>query len=239
VVDDGSEPPFLSQSNLAPAARIDILRLPHNVGIEGALAAGVDALLTEGVDYIARIDAGDLALPERLSRQRRFLDAHPRVGALGMAARVVRRGESAAADHPGGDSSGYLLSPPTQPEAIRRLRFARSCFIHPAMMLRADAVKRAGNYRADYPAAEDLDLFLRIMQQDDCANLPEAGIVYELNEGGISGTRRRRQVLSTLKLQCRHFEPGNPFYWLGMAKNLAHLVVPYALLQRIKQGIFR
>lgn len=237
VVDDGSTPPFVvdGMPGDTHVAHVDILRLPRNVGIEGALAAGVDALMADGIDYIARIDAGDLALPERLSKQRAFLDAHPAVGALGTAARLVRRGDVAIGDR----QAGYLLSPPTQPAAIRRLRFARSCFIHPAMMLRASAVRRAGNYRTGYPAAEDLDLFLRIMEQDDCANLPDVGIIYELNEGGISGSRRRRQVQSTLRLQLRYFEPGNPFYWLGLAKNLAHLFVPYALLQRIKQGIFR
>ena len=62
------------------------------------------------------------------------------------------------------------------------------------MMLRIDAVRAVGNYRAAYPSAEDLDLFLRLMERYDCANLPELGLYYELNEGGISATRRRRQI---------------------------------------------
>ena len=66
-----------------------------------------------------------------------------------------------------------------------------------------DAVREVGNYRAKYRAAEDLDLYLRLMQRYDCANLPELGLYYELNEGGISATKRRRQLISTLSLLLR------------------------------------
>jgi hypothetical protein len=145
-----------------------------------------------------------------------------------MAAQVVKRDGTPV----------FTLSPPTAPHTIRRVRFARSCFIHPAMMLRADAIQRAGNYRRDYPAAEDLDLFLRIMRHDECANLADVGILYEINERGISATRRRTQIGSTLRLLIRHAEPANPYFWLGVSKNLAHLVIPYALLHRIKRHFF-
>ena len=105
------------------------------------------------------------------------------------------------------------------------------------MMLRIDAVRAVGNYRAKYRSAEDLDLFVRLMERYDCANLPELGLYYELNEGGISATKRRRQVVSTLRLQLRYFNVANPYDWLGLAKNLLHLVTPYRALQRVKRGL--
>jgi hypothetical protein len=70
------------------------------------------------------------------------------------------------------------------------------------MMLRIDAVRAVGNYRADYRSAEDLDLFLRLMERYDCANLPELGLYYELNEGGISATKRRGQVARRCACNC-------------------------------------
>lgn len=75
------------------------------------------------------------------------------------------------------------------------------------------------------------------MERYDCANLPELGLYYELNEGGISATMRRRQVLSTLRLQLRYFNIANPYDWLGLGKNLLHLVTPYRALQRVKRGL--
>ncbi|MEA3130649.1 MAG: hypothetical protein QOF46_2444, partial [Paraburkholderia sp.] len=131
----------------------------------------------------------------------------------------------------------FMLTPPAEPKQIRRLRFFRSCLAHPSMMLRVDAVRAAGNYRAAYPSAEDLDLFLRLMERYDCANLPELGLYYELNEGGISATKRRRQVNSTLRLQLRYFNAANLYDWLGLAKNLLHLVTPYSALQRVKRTL--
>ena len=226
IVDDGSTPPLVAPA--LPNLRIEILRMPQNGGIERALQAGIDALAARGFRYAARIDAGDLTVPQRLAKQRAYLEAHPQVAGLGMWTQVVSRDGAPL----------FMLTPPTEPRAIRRVRFMRACFVHPSMMLRIDAVLAAGNYRATYRAAEDLDLFLRLMERHDCANLPELGLYYELNEGGISATKRRRQIASTLRLQLRYFNVANPYDWLGLAKNLLHFVTPYRALQRLKRRVY-
>jgi glycosyltransferase involved in cell wall biosynthesis len=226
IVDDGSTPPIVAPD--LPNMSIEVLRMPKNGGIERALQAGIEALAARGFRYAARIDAGDLTVPQRLARQRAYLEAHPQVAGLGMWTQVVSRDGQPL----------FMLTPPAEPRAIRRVRFMRACFVHPSMMLRIDAVLAVGNYREAYKAAEDLDLFLRLMERYDCANLPELGLYYELNEGGISATKRRRQIASTLRLQMRYFNALNPYDWLGLAKNLLHLVTPYQTLQRIKKRLY-
>ncbi|SMG01300.1 glycosyltransferase [Burkholderia singularis] len=226
IVDDGSTPPIVAPQ--LPGLSIDVLRMPQNGGIERALAAGIDALAARGFRYAARIDAGDLAVPHRLAKQRAYLAAHPRVACVGMWTQVVSRDGRAL----------FMLTPPAEPAALRRTRFLRSPLVHPSVMLDIDAVRAVGNYRVKYRAAEDLDIFLRLMERYDCANLPELGLYYELNEGGISATKRRRQIVSTLALVVRHFDALNPCDWLGLAKNLLHFVTPYTLLQRIKRRLF-
>ena len=225
IVDDGSTPPIV-----APAIanmKIEVLRMPQNGGIERALQTGIDALAQRGFRYAARIDAGDRSVPQRLAKQRAFMELHPQVAGLGMWTQVVTREGKPL----------FMLTPPAEPNEIRRLRFFRSCLAHPSMMLRVDAVRAVGNYRAAYPSAEDLDLFVRLMARYDCANLPELGLYYELNEGGISATKRRRQVSSTLRLQLRYFNVTNLYDWLGLAKNLLHFVTPYRALQRVKRTL--
>ncbi|MFM0618551.1 glycosyltransferase [Paraburkholderia nemoris] len=225
IVDDGSTPPIV-----APAIanmKIEVLRMPQNGGIERALQTGIDALAQRGFRYAARIDAGDRSVPQRLTKQRVFMELHPQVAGLGMWTQVVTREGKPL----------FMLTPPAEPNEIRRLRFFRSCLAHPSMMLRVDAVRAVGNYRAAYPSAEDLDLFVRLMARYDCANLPELGLYYELNEGGISATKRRRQVSSTLRLQLRYFNVTNLYDWLGLAKNLLHFVTPYRALQRVKRTL--
>ncbi|CAB3719197.1 O-antigen biosynthesis glycosyltransferase WbnJ [Paraburkholderia sediminicola] len=225
IVDDGSTPPIVAPA--IPNMQIEVLRMPQNGGIERALQTGIDALAQRGFRYAARIDAGDRSVPQRLAKQREFMELHPQVAGLGMWTQVVTREGKPL----------FMLTPPAEPNEIRRLRFFRSCLAHPSMMLRVDAVRAVGNYRAAYPSAEDLDLFVRLMARYDCANLPELGLYYELNEGGISATKRRRQVSSTLRLQLRYFNVTNLYDWLGLAKNLLHFVTPYRALQRVKRTL--
>jgi glycosyltransferase involved in cell wall biosynthesis len=227
IVDDGSTPPIVAPT--VAGLIIDIHRMPQNGGIERALQTGIELLAARGVRYAARIDAGDLATPQRLAKQRAYLEGHPEVAALGMWTHVV-------------DMQGaplFDLRPPADPAAIRRVMLMRSCFAHPSLMLRVGAVLDVGNYRAQYRAAEDLDLLLRLMQRHDGANLPEFGLFYELNEHGISATKRRTQTLSTLRLQLRYFRAGNAPDWIGVAKSLAHLLLPYGALRSLKSRLFR
>jgi len=132
----------------------------------------------------------------------------------------------------------FMLRPAVQPQQLKRERLLRSPLVHPSVMLRVEAVKVVGNYRRQYPAAEDLDLFLRLMRRYDCANLPELGLFYEVNEGGISATKRRRQIVSTLRLQLAYLNVFNWRDWAGLAKSLLHFVMPYRTLQRIKRRLF-
>ncbi|WP_321919137.1 glycosyltransferase [Paraburkholderia tropica] len=222
VVDDGSTPPIVAPS--VPGMEIEVLRMPKNGGIERALQAGIEALAARDFRYAARIDAGDLAVPQRLAKQRARMEAEPRLAALGTWTQVVNRAGEPL----------FMLRPPADARALRRTRMLRSPLVHPSVMLRVDAVLAVGNYRVQYPAAEDLDLFLRLMERYDCANLPELGLYYELNEGGISATKRRRQIVSTLRLQARYLNVLNWRDWAGLAKNTLHLVTPYKLLHRLK-----
>jgi glycosyltransferase involved in cell wall biosynthesis len=226
IVDDGSTPPIVAPD--VPGMHVEILRMPKNGGIERALEAGIDALAERGFRYAARIDAGDRAFAQRLAKQRTRMEASPRLAALGMWTQVVNRAGEPL----------FMLRPAADPVQLRRERLLRSPMAHPSVMLRVDAVKAVGNYRATYRAAEDLDLFLRLMEHYDCANLPEPGLYYELNEGGISATKRRRQIVSTLRLQLRYLNVLNWRDWAGLAKNLMHFVTPYGVLQRIKRTVF-
>ncbi|MFD1557836.1 glycosyltransferase [Paraburkholderia silviterrae] len=226
VVDDGSTPPIVAPS--VPGMQIEVLRMAQNGGIERALEAGVKALAARGFRYAARIDSGDLAAPQRLAKQRARMEAEPRLAALGTWTQVVNRAGAPL----------FMLRPAADARTLRRTRMLRSPLVHPSVMLRIDAVLEVGNYRVQYPAAEDLDLFLRLMERYDCANLPELGLYYELNEGGISATKRRRQIASTLRLQARYLNVLNWRDWAGLAKSLLHFVTPYGALQRMKRALF-
>ena len=77
-----------------------------------------------------------------------------------------------------------------------------------------------------------------LAQRFPVANLPDVLIRYELDPGGISLSRRRRQLLARLKVQGRH-AGASPMAWLGMARTLTLLALPYGLVFSLKSRLRR
>jgi cellulose synthase/poly-beta-1,6-N-acetylglucosamine synthase-like glycosyltransferase len=118
-----------------------------------ALHAG---LATARGELIARMDADDVAHPERLTAQCAFLDSEP---ALGLVGSLVDFGGDGAAQ------AGYALhvawlNQLVTPEAIALNRFVESPLAHPSVMFRRELPIHHGSYRTgDFP--EDYELWLR------------------------------------------------------------------------------
>ncbi|MEP0824121.1 MAG: glycosyltransferase, partial [Nitrososphaera sp.] len=189
VVDDGSEVPIQISADLLHA-NINLIRLEKNQGITSALNEGLRYILDKGYKYLARLDAGDIVLPVRFLKQFTFLEKNPNYALVGGQVKFV-------------DPNGQELWKerfPTKYEDIKRIMHSRNCFIHPAVMMRTDVLRELGGYSADYPAAEDYELFMRIVKRYSVANLDEVVLVYEVNPFSISIQKRRRQVLSRLKV---------------------------------------
>lgn len=232
IVDDGSNPPIaeggIPASLRSCCDRLQVLRIPENRGITSALNLGIGVILGEDYKYIARLDAGDLSLPGRFAKQFTFLETHPEYAMVGGQVKFV-------------DRSGKEVFQerfPTRYEDIRRIMHARNCFIHPAVMIRTDVLRKVGVYSDDYPAAEDYELFMRITQRYPVANLEDDVVICELNPAGISMKRRRRQILSRSKVMIRYFDPKVKESYLGLLKNLFLLFMPYAAVVRAK-SVFR
>ncbi|MBI1735340.1 MAG: glycosyltransferase [Candidatus Rokubacteria bacterium] len=154
VVDDGSlDDTGAFVSALAKRdARIRVAVAPYP-GIVHALTAGLAAARAP---LIARMDADDVALPERLARQRGHLEARPSVGLV--ASRVLFEGDAVLgagyARHV--DWTNTLLTH----DQIRLGAFVESPFAHPSVMFRRALVEGLGGYvHADGP--EDYELWLR------------------------------------------------------------------------------
>ncbi|HYN39008.1 MAG TPA: glycosyltransferase [Rhodospirillales bacterium] len=201
-----------------------MVRNESNLGIHGALRRGMQILHAEGFAYVARLDAGDFALPMRFRLQKEFLDRHPDTAVVGSAFERA-------------DDDGRLLCTmhaPTTDPAIRRLKILSLCLEHPTVMMRVDAVAAVGNYGDAYPCAEDMDLFLRLMRQYKVANLPEVLTRIVVYENGITVRRRRRMIISTIRLQARDFRAACWADWAGIAKCVSQLLLPRSLFEHLK-----
>jgi hypothetical protein len=196
AVDDGSQDG--SRAILEDIARTDprvrLVVNEHRLGISAALNRGWRAARAP---YIARLDADDVALRDRLVRQIEFLDAHPSVAVVGGAAIII-------------NGTGRRISTIRYPTASRRIRsilLRHNCLAHPSVTIRRVALEEVGGYRFDH--VEDYDLWLRLSERFDLANLAEPVILYRQHPRQVSllaleDLARRRLAVRAAAQARRH-----------------------------------
>lgn len=159
IVDDGSTDSTLGIILNYRDERIHLVKQCHR-GRVPSLNHAVG--LTQG-EYIANLDADDIALPERLDRQIAYLEDHPEIGLLG--AWGIEMNEYS------GQEKEILL--PVTNEEIRTALAFYCPFIHSSAMIRQCVFKNVGLYNERLTHSEDLDLWVRIATDYTIANLPE------------------------------------------------------------------
>ncbi len=190
VIDDGSTD--ATGTILADrAARDPRIRLVtrENRGLTPTLNEGLAAARA---DYVAIMNADDVALAERLERQAAFLDAHPAVAAVGSQTRLI------LAD----GTPGPSVSLPQTPADVRAFLPKASPLAHPAVMFRRAAVIAAGGYRPQIEPAEDYDLWLRLADRYGLANLPNVLLHYRVHGGQSTAGAFEAVAIATLVAQA-------------------------------------
>lgn len=182
VVDDASTDSTLQicQKLAQSDARIRIHQRTSNGGITAALN---DALQMCRGQYIARMDADDIALPDRLRSQLRRFDELPHIALCGMAIEIM-------------DEHGTTLSRPGvivgSEQVAAALRYC-SPIAHPSWMMRAEVARVIGGYRSVAPA-EDYDFLWRVIRQGWAIdNVPDVGLRYRVSAGSTAARNSLRQ----------------------------------------------
>lgn len=186
VIDDGSTDasPWVLAAYASRDDRVLVLR-QENAGLATSLNRGI---AHARAPLIARLDADDIAEPWRLELQHAYLAESPDVGLVGGA--VVFMDED-------GRRFGEARYPLSDAE-IRRAFVTTTPFVHSAVMLRREAFETAGGYRAAFPHAEDLDLWLRLGAVSRLANLEETVVSYRIHPDQTTATQLEQQSLSAL-----------------------------------------
>jgi hypothetical protein len=134
--------------------------------------------------WIARIDADDLAAPERLERQWQFLRANPEHVLVGCGFDLI-------------DESGCMLQRAmnvVSDEAIRWVMLFFNPFPHPGVVFRRDQALACGGYRAECPVAQDFDLWIRLAKRGRLANHPDLLCHKRCRSDSITGVSSQRQL---------------------------------------------
>jgi len=194
VVDDGSTDGSASILDRL-SNRDSRVRVFHqeNAGLTRALIRGCAEAKGR---YIARHDADDVSLPGRLRKQVAAMEAHPGLAMIGcwsdrigpddeFLERVSRPG---CAEENGRDLIAGLRGPAG----------------HGSMMFRREAYEAAGGYRREFYCAQDIDLWLRLIDHGQLNYLQECLYCYRVDDRSISQSHRAVQSnLAALAFRCQ------------------------------------
>jgi len=183
VVDDHSDDGCVAGLRVSDP-RVRVLR-SRGRGVSRAFNTGFECAQGE---YIARMDADDVALPERLETQLAYLEEHPEIALCGGCVEIFI-GDGAEGVKPAGGNRRYQawLNGCRSAAAIRRELFIESPIPNPTALFRRNAVTTLGGYaETDWP--EDYDLFLRADRCGMSMGKPD-GILLRWREHGGRLTR--------------------------------------------------
>jgi glycosyltransferase involved in cell wall biosynthesis len=190
VIDDGSTDG--TQRILADfASRENRLRM-HRQRHAGVVSAfNVAASMAEG-EYLAWLGADDVAFPQRLENQVRFMDAHSHVAAVGTALLAT-------------DANLRPILPiryPTSSGHIRKALRTGNVLAAPAAMIRNSAFRSVGGCRMAFnQGAEDYDLWIRLSERYGLANLDEAFVYYRVHQGQVTRQQSEQVMVATIGAQ--------------------------------------
>lgn len=220
IIDDASEDDSSSivKKFASQDKRLKIIKNGRNLGLTRSLNEGLKVARGK---YIARQDADDLSLPERLQIQYSYLENRPEISLIGSSA-VLIDGQDKKIGH-------YLKK--DNPQKTTRTLARRNCVLHPSIMFRNPHTKNFGvrMYREKFYYAQDYDLYLTLLTAGGkITNLPQCLIKYRYYRGSLS--------FQNLKIQKRFAQKAREFYnqRLKLGQDEYHLFNPQTIMEKTK-----
>jgi len=164
IIDDGCSPKSKQTIDNFKDQRIVRLDNQKNIGLSASLNKGI--ALAKG-EYVIRMDADDLCLPDRFQTQINFMDAHPEIDICGSWAKKIGHGTS------------YIIKQPINHESIKAGLIFRATLIHPSVIIRKTSWKKYGlAYNPSFKKAQDYELWTRAVKNCRFANIPKVLLHY-------------------------------------------------------------
>ncbi len=202
--------------------RVVLLKNPENIGLTRSLNRGLD--IAKG-EYIARMDADDISLPERFAKQAAFLDAHPDYSFVSCIGRYIDEN---------GNYQELRLFPETNRE-IYAMMPKVDAVMHPGVMFRKDDIRKIGNYSEEFRVVQDYDLWFKGMAAGyQFYNLQEPLVLYRRNATYLKRKSRAYRMVDFAVRKKGYRMNRIPLYqWVYLAIPLTLACMPPELLDKL------
>lgn len=180
AINDGSIDNSLSILDSFHDKRIKIFHNIKNIGISASLNFGIQ---NSSGEYIARMDADDICLSNRLKNQTYFLDQNLNVDIVGSYFKTF------------GYTIPRKICPPLQDNQIKAGLLFNAVLGHPVVMMRKESfLSNKLKYDSNYDGAEDYELWVRSSSKLCFANIPQVLLLYRIHPKQISSGNRLKQI---------------------------------------------
>lgn len=187
IINDGSKDSSLDIINSFKDQRIFLVD-QHNKGLAATLNHGLS--LAKG-KYIARMDADDIALPNRFEIQLNFLKKNPKYKLIGSAVEIIdMHGSCLCVDIP---YTGYAF-------LKKFMNKVGNPFKHPTVMFEKDVALNLGGYNEKIGKYfEDYFLWSKIAEQYKVEILSVVLLKYRITPGSIMGSIKDKEFSDFMK----------------------------------------
>lgn len=192
IIDDCSTDSTVTQIESIYDSRIRLIKNDKHYGLVKSLNEGIKLSTRE---YIARLDADDIMLPNRLVKQASFLDNNPDYVIVGSNMFVS-------------DADMNIISCICYPEKDVEIKFSQyltNPFGHPSVMLRRD-IFNTFKFEESYTHCEDYYLWYKLLKQFKAYNLQEFLTIYRMRKSSISVSKAEIQHRNTIDLLIDEYE---------------------------------
>ena len=180
IINDGSTDDTLAIIQSFSDPRIRLISR-ENRGLIASLNEGIHAARAP---LIARHDADDIMLPQRLEMQHAYITANPDYAVVGSDVAYIDKDGVYVSEQAAPDGHTYA-------EIVQR-RFHKCPFLHPTVLFQKSAVIEVGGYPAGALQFEDWLLWVRVMEQHKVCNLREVLVQMRINPESVTIDERWR-----------------------------------------------
>lgn len=191
IINDGSTDKTAEILKSYNDPRIRIINNEKNIGLTKSLNKGLR--LTRG-EYIARQDADDISMPERLEKEVEFLEMHQDYAVVGTFTKIINENSEILS----------FLERPIEDLKIKEFFKKDNCIVHGSSMIRKACLLDVGFYNELMIRSQDYELWLRLSKKYRLANIDKYLYMWRKHDDNIEAKFIGEQKIFVILAMVKH-----------------------------------